>query len=46
MVHPLEVGQILADIMPNAELMVFEDGEDMYRSIHVILGRVREFLLS
>jgi len=45
-VHPLEVGQILADIMPNAELMVFEDGEDMYRSIHVILGRVREFLLS
>jgi pimeloyl-ACP methyl ester carboxylesterase len=45
-VHPLEVGEILAGIMPNVELLVFEDGEDMYRSIPVIVGRVREFLLS
>jgi pimeloyl-ACP methyl ester carboxylesterase len=45
-VHPLEVGEILAGIVPNAELMVFEDGEDMFRSVPRIVDRVREFLLS
>ncbi len=45
-VHPLEVGQILAGIMPNAELLVFEDGDDMMRSIPEIIARVRDFLLA
>jgi 3-oxoadipate enol-lactonase len=45
-VHPLEVGQILAGIMPNAELLVFEDGDDMMRSIPKIIARVRDFLLA
>ena len=38
--------RILAKIMPNAELMLFEDGVQMYQSIPEIVARVREFLLS
>ncbi len=45
-IHPAEVGTILADIMPNAELMMFEDGEDMYQAIPQILERVHRFLAA
>jgi pimeloyl-ACP methyl ester carboxylesterase len=45
-IHPAEVGEILAGIMPNAELMMFEDGRHMYSAIPDIVGRVREFLLA
>jgi 3-oxoadipate enol-lactonase len=46
LIHPAEVGEVLASVMPNAELMMFEDGVRMYQSIPEILGRVREFLLA
>jgi 3-oxoadipate enol-lactonase len=45
-IHPAEVGEILAGIMPKAELLMFEDGRQMYASIPDIVGRVREFLLA
>jgi pimeloyl-ACP methyl ester carboxylesterase len=45
-IHPAEVGEILVDIMPNAELMMFEDGVQMYASIPVIVQRVRDFLAA
>jgi 3-oxoadipate enol-lactonase len=45
-VHPAIVGRILADIMPNAELLVFDDGEAMYRSIPEIVTKVRDFVLA
>ena len=45
-IHPAEIGRILVKIMPNAELMLFEDGIQMYQSIPEIVARVREFLLS
>lgn len=45
-IHPAIVGRILAEIMPNAELLVFDDGEGMYRSIPQIVARVAEFILS
>lgn len=45
-IHPALVGEILADIMPNAELMTFEDGVQMYQSIPQIVQRVREFVVS
>lgn len=45
-IHPAEVGEILAGIMPNAELVMFDNGVEMYRSIPDIVARVREFLLS
>src|SRR5437870_2191044 len=31
-IHPAEVGRILAGVMPNAELMVFDDGMQMYEA--------------
>jgi pimeloyl-ACP methyl ester carboxylesterase len=43
-IHPAIVGEILANIMPNAELMLFPDGEEMYQAIPTIVSRVREFL--
>ena len=45
-IHPAEVGRILASIMPNAELMMFGSGTEMYESLPQIVARVREFLLS
>lgn len=45
-IHPAVVGRILADIMPNAELIVFETGEAMYAAIPQLVERVREFVLA
>jgi pimeloyl-ACP methyl ester carboxylesterase len=45
-IHPAIIGRILVDIMPNAELVMFEDGEHMYRSIPEIVGTVRDFVLA
>jgi 3-oxoadipate enol-lactonase len=45
-IHPAEVGRILAKIMPNAELMMFGSGTEMYESLPQIVARVREFLLA
>lgn len=43
-VHPVEVGEILAEIMPNAELIVFDDGASLFESIPALIERVRAFL--
>lgn len=45
-IHPVEVGRILAEIMPNAELLLFRDGAEMYEAIPQIVARVREFISS
>jgi pimeloyl-ACP methyl ester carboxylesterase len=45
-IHPAQVGQILARIMPNAELLMFRDGAEMYQAIPQIVARVRDFILS
>jgi pimeloyl-ACP methyl ester carboxylesterase len=45
-IHPVEVGQVLAEIMPNAELVLFHDGAEMYDAIPHIVTRVREFIAS
>jgi pimeloyl-ACP methyl ester carboxylesterase len=45
-IHPAEVARILADIMPNAELLMFGDGMSMYEAVPDIVARVRQFLLS
>jgi 3-oxoadipate enol-lactonase len=44
-IHPAEVGRILAGIMPNAELLLFRDGGEMYQAIPEIVARVRDFVL-
>ena len=43
-IHPAEVGRILAEIMPNAELLMFGSGTEMYEALPEIVVRVREFL--
>src|SRR4029077_4881686 len=45
-IHPAEIGEILADIMPNAELIMFEDGDEMVAAIPSLIARVVEFLGS
>jgi pimeloyl-ACP methyl ester carboxylesterase len=45
-IHPAEVGEILVDIMPNAELMMFDDGDAMYAAIPFIVAKVNELLLK
>jgi 3-oxoadipate enol-lactonase len=45
-IHPAVVGRILAEIMPNAELVMFEDGMSMYASIPQLVERVRGFLAA
>jgi 3-oxoadipate enol-lactonase len=45
-VHPAVVGRILAEIMPNAELMLFRDAASMYEAIPRIVQRVSDFLRS
>ena len=45
-IHPAIVGEILIDIMPNAELIMFEDGNEMYQAIPQIVARVAHFVAS
>jgi pimeloyl-ACP methyl ester carboxylesterase len=46
LIHPASVGRILSEIMPNAELIMFEDGVSMYAAIPQIVERVRDFVLA
>lgn len=45
-IHPAEVGRILADVMPNAELVVFSDGQEMFSAIPRLVELVRELVLA
>jgi 3-oxoadipate enol-lactonase len=45
-IHPAEVGKILADVMPNAELLMFGDGMALYDAIPLLVARVRDFLTA
>ena len=43
-IHPAEIGEILVEIMPNAELMMFDGADDLFAAIPAIVARVNEFL--
>ena len=43
-IHPAEIGEILVEIMPNAELMMFDDADDLFAAVPAIVARVNEFL--
>ena len=45
-IHPAEVAQILGEFMPNAEVLMFEDGQDLFAAVPMIVGRVMQFLQS
>jgi 3-oxoadipate enol-lactonase len=42
--HPAELGRVLADIMPNAELIVLAGEEELMAAIPQLVGRVKAFL--
>ncbi|MGH7482471.1 MAG: alpha/beta fold hydrolase, partial [Longimicrobiales bacterium] len=43
-IHPAELGRILADLFPNAELITLTSEEELIASIPVLVERVRAFL--
>jgi pimeloyl-ACP methyl ester carboxylesterase len=43
-IHPAIVGEILVEIMPNVELVMFEDGVEMYQAIPQLVGKVARFV--
>jgi pimeloyl-ACP methyl ester carboxylesterase len=43
-IHPAELGRILLDLLPNAELVTFGSEEELIASIPVLIERVRAFL--
>ena len=43
-IHPAELGGVLADIMPNAELIVLPGEEELMAAIPQLVGRVKAFL--
>jgi len=43
-IHPAELGRILADLMPNAELLVYENDVAMIEAIPFLVQRVSAFL--
>ncbi len=45
-IHPAEVAETIAALMPNAELLMFDDGDDLYAAVPMIVARVSEFLTS
>ena len=45
-IHPAELAYLLADLMPNADAIVLEDQEELFRRIPELVARVSSFLLG
>ncbi len=43
-IHPLELGVVLADVMPNAELIVMESEEELLARLPELVASVADFL--
>jgi 3-oxoadipate enol-lactonase len=43
-IHPAELGRVLVEIMPNAELILLPGEEELMAAIPQLVGRVSEFL--
>jgi 3-oxoadipate enol-lactonase len=43
-IHPAELGRVLAQLMPNAELIVMADEEELMNAIPMLVARVKAFL--
>lgn len=43
-VHPAELARVLAALMPNAEVIVMSDEEELMAAIPMLVGRVKAFL--
>jgi pimeloyl-ACP methyl ester carboxylesterase len=43
-IHPAELGRILADLLPNAELIVYGSQEELFAQIPSLVARVSSFI--
>jgi pimeloyl-ACP methyl ester carboxylesterase len=43
-IHPAELGRVLGELIPNAELIMLDSEEDLYASIPQLVERVARFL--
>ena len=43
-VHPAELGRIIASLMPNAELVVYESQDDLFGQIPTLVARASSFI--
>jgi pimeloyl-ACP methyl ester carboxylesterase len=43
-VHPAELGQLFAQLLPNAELIALEDQDELLRRIPELVARVSAFI--
>jgi pimeloyl-ACP methyl ester carboxylesterase len=43
-IHPAEVSRVLAEIFPNAEMILLSDEEELVASIPMLVDRVGSFL--
>lgn len=45
-IHPVALARLLAELLPNAEVVVLEDQDDLFRRLPELVARVSEFLLG
>ncbi len=43
-IHPVELGRLLADLLPDAELHVFASQEELFAQVPALLSRVSSFI--
>jgi pimeloyl-ACP methyl ester carboxylesterase len=43
-IHPAELGRILADLLPNADLIVYGSQEELFAKIPALVARVSAFI--
>jgi pimeloyl-ACP methyl ester carboxylesterase len=43
-IHPAELGRILADLMPNAELIVYGSQDELFAQVPALVSRVSSFI--
>jgi pimeloyl-ACP methyl ester carboxylesterase len=43
-IHPAEVARILADLLPNAELLAFASQEQLFGELPALVSRVSSFI--
>jgi pimeloyl-ACP methyl ester carboxylesterase len=43
-IHPAELGRIMAGLMPNAELLVYESQEDLFAQVPALVARISAFI--
>ena len=45
-IHPAELGRVLVDLMPNADLIAFENQEELFGQIPQLVARISAFIVG